>query len=97
MMIWITSAVSSAQLVIVRKKVKVVKVDTNRDRIEITGVDDPMRTIGYVHVYDKTDVTWNGRSYPWYKIRPGWIIGIKGGLRWDGHINAKEIEILKTN
>ncbi len=87
---------AQGQLIIIRKRLKVVKVEPGKDHIEVTGVDDPMRTLGYVKVDGNTRVTKDGRPFDWRRIQPGWIIGVKGGMTFTFHINANEIEVLRT-
>lgn len=85
-----------AQLIIVDRNLKVVKVDTLKNRIEITGVDEkPDKTRGYVFVDGTTTVLKDDKPFDWKKLEKGWIIRVKGGVRVDTNVNAKKIWVIR--
>jgi hypothetical protein len=86
-----------AQLIIADKDVKVVKVDVDKERIEITRVDSTsFNTDGYLYITYKTKTYKNGNPFDWTKIKRGWIIRAKGGVRFDMNVNAEKIWVIKT-
>jgi hypothetical protein len=88
-----------AQLIIADRELRIVKVDQEKRRIEITGVSasDPDRTSGYVYITHRTKSYMDKNSFPWENLRKGWIIRVKGGVRIDMNVNAERIWVLKTN
>jgi hypothetical protein len=87
-----------AQLIENDKLLKVVKIDTDKSRIEICSTSDkPDRTTGYVFVEGKTICHKDGKDFDWKKLEKGWVIRVRGGVRFDMNVNAKEIWVVKLN
>jgi hypothetical protein len=87
-----------AQLVIADREMRVVKVDVEKRRIEITSVSapNPDNTQGYIYITHRTQAYKNNNSFNWENIQKGWIIRVKGGVRIDMNVNAQRIWILDT-
>ncbi|MFP4498345.1 MAG: hypothetical protein ACLFQV_09065 [Vulcanimicrobiota bacterium] len=95
---FLVSSSAFAQLIIADGEHKVVKVDTIKNRIEITSVESkPDNTAGYIYVDGNTTTTKNGKLFDWKKLKKGWIIRVKGGVRFDMNVNAREIFVIKTD
>lgn len=89
---------AQAQLIENDKLLKVVKVDTDKSRIEICSTESkPDKTTGYVYLDGKTKCNKDGKAFDWKKLEKGWIIRVKGGVRFDMNVNAKEIWVVKLN
>jgi hypothetical protein len=86
----------SAQLVLIDRRSRVVKVDKQKDRIEVTTLEgNPNRTVGYIYINENTKVyDKNRRLISWTSLRHGWVIRVKGGLRVDSNTNAQRIYVL---
>lgn len=96
LLVFLAVSSASAQLVMVRKRMKVVKIDVPHRKIHVAGVDDPMNTLGYVEVQPETTTTYNGRPFDWRRIKKGWIIFARGGMTWNMHLKADRIKVLDT-
>jgi len=83
-----------AQLVPVDKRVKIVNVDTKRSRLEVTETDKE-KTQLYVVIDGYTKVTHQGKEIRWTSLVKGQLIRVKGGLRIDGKIRARDIQLIK--
>jgi len=98
MLVLTAFSVARAQLVVVDRKMKVVKTDPVKYRIEITGVDDkPDRSTGYVYVPGDTKCHKDGKLIDWKDLKKGWVIRVKGGVRMDMQVKAEEIWVVKTD
>jgi hypothetical protein len=83
-----------AQLVPVDKRVRIVKVDINRSRLEVTETDKE-KTMLYVVIDGYTKVTYQGKPISWTTLKKGQLLRVKGGLRIDGKIRAKDIYLIR--
>ncbi len=95
----LTASVASAQaqLIVSDKLLKVVKVDEIKNRIEITGTENkPDNTTGYIYLDGRTKVHRDGETFDWKQLRRGWIIRVRGGVRFDMNVNARDIWVIET-
>ncbi|MCL5773573.1 MAG: hypothetical protein M1536_04260 [Firmicutes bacterium] len=88
----------TAQLVLVEKRVKIIRVDINRSRLEVaeTGRGDTT-TLLYVVIDGYTKVWHLNKRINWKSLKKGQLIMVKGGLRWDGKIKANDIYLIKKS
>ena len=97
LLVFLFARQAQAQLVTVDKSVKVVKTDREKWRIEITAIDKkPDVATDYVFILEETECIKDGKPFNWEDIQKGWVIRVKGSLRFDTHINAKKIWVVDT-
>ncbi len=95
-MVGLSVGVAKGQLIIEDKLYKVVKVVPEKYHIEITGLDeDPNVTRGYIFIPGNVKCYKEGKPFDWRKLKKGWIIRVKGGLRWDLKQKAEKIWVVK--
>lgn len=83
-----------SQLVIVSKRAQIVKLDIDKNKIEVTDPGNK-RTLYYLEVDGNTNTSHNGKKIHWTQLKPGQLIDVKGCIGLDGSIKAKEIAIVK--
>lgn len=80
----------SAQMLITSGEYKVVKVDTEKMRIEVCR-PDKNETQTYVLISTETRCYHENKLVPWTEIKKDTIIRVEGGMTWDIKIKAKTI------
>ncbi|MBI2267640.1 MAG: hypothetical protein HYU64_21145 [Armatimonadetes bacterium] len=84
-----------AQLVLVDMKVKIVKVDRGKDRLEVRVHEGGNKNVQYVEIDGSTKFSARNREVSraraWSLLRRGMIIRVKGGFKFDLKIRAKYI------
>ena len=82
---------ANAQLVNINEKYKVNKVDTKLSRLEVMPLDRSVKNVAYVKIDGYTICSHNQQIVKWTEIKPGMVIRVKGGLKWNMEIKASKI------
>lgn len=84
-----------AQLILENMKVKIVKVDKVKNRLEVRVHDGGNKDVQYVLIDGNTKFSHKEKpvslARAWQTFKPGMMIRVKGGITWDLKLKAKYI------
>ncbi|HEY3998724.1 MAG TPA: hypothetical protein VGO93_07650 [Candidatus Xenobia bacterium] len=86
---------AQAQLVSVDKNYRITRVDYAENRIEVQYLNGKTVTL-FVDIDGNTQVLLRRRPLYWKRLQKGWIVQVKGGLEFGGHIKGKTIIVHST-
>lgn len=86
---------SSAQLVVIDKKLLVTEIRADQDKIGVTVGGNASETRNWVKIEPSTRISYKlhriSRAELFRIARPGMVMRVHGGRDWDNNITAKEV------
>ncbi len=86
---------AQAQLILVNLKVKIVKVERKKNRLQVRVHEKGNKNVQYIEIDDNTKFSKNNKqlSYDeaWKIFKENQIIRVKGGYTMSLHVKAKQI------
>lgn len=84
-----------AQLITSNQKMKIVKVEKGKNRLQCRVHEGDNQNVQYVLIDKNTRFSTNYRiishNRAWSLLKTDTIIRVKGGVTWEGHIKARQI------